>query len=343
MIRLRDLIACVAFVSAAPVLGAAAADAALSWTNPIAPHRADPQILLHDGWYYFTATVPEYDRIELRRARTLGELSTAEPKVIWRKHEQGPMGSHIWAPEIHFINGKWYMYFTAGDAKRIWDIRLYVLENSSPNPLEGTWTEKGKIQVNWESFTLDATTFEVNGAHYLVWAQAVPGKPGTGIYIAKMNAPWSIIGKQTLLSWPEYPWEKVRYAVNEGPAVLVKNGHVFITYSASGTGAEYCLGMLTANATSNLLDPASWKKSPEPVFKTDATVSQFGPGHNCFTTTPDGKTDILVYHDRNYEKIVGDPLRDTGRATRAQVIHWKADGTPDFGTPVADGPYNSKP
>jgi GH43 family beta-xylosidase len=24
------------------------------------------------------------------------------------------MAVHIWAPEIHFIDGKWYIYFTAG-------------------------------------------------------------------------------------------------------------------------------------------------------------------------------------------------------------------------------------
>src|SRR5690606_32198159 len=127
----------------------------LQWTNPIAAQRADPHVILHtDGYYYLTATVPEYDRIELRRARTLGELSTAEPKVIWRKHADGPMGAHIWAPEIHFIDGKWYVYFAAGETKRIWNIRMYVLETTSANPLQGEWTEKGRIKMNWESFTL---------------------------------------------------------------------------------------------------------------------------------------------------------------------------------------------
>ncbi len=70
-----------------------------------------------------------------------------------------------------------------------------------------------------------------------------------------------------------------------------------------------------------------------------APAGQFGPGHNSFTTTPDGRTDILVYHARNYERIQGDPLRNPDRATRAQILRWHADGTPDFGAPVADGPY----
>jgi GH43 family beta-xylosidase len=310
------------------------------WTNPILPQRADPFVTLHsDGYYYFTASVPEYDRIELRRARTLGELSNTEPKIVWRKHLGGPMGAHIWAPEIHFIDDKWYLYFAAGEAKKIWNIRMYVLENPSANPLEGIWTEKGQIKVNWDSFSLDATTFEHRGTRYLAWAQSELEKQGTNIYLARMDTPWSITGQQVAISKPEFAWEKIGHSVNEGPAVLIKNGRIFLTYSASATDANYCLGLLSTDENADLLDPLSWEKTSDPVFKSDPAAGQYGPGHNSFTTTPEGKTDILVYHARNYEKIAGDPLSDANRDTRAQIIHWKANGTPDFGTPVPDLPF----
>ena len=88
--------------------------------NPLIPQRADPWIYRHfDGYYYFSATVPEYDRIEIRRSRTLKDLSHAERTVIWRRHEQGEMSSYIWAPELHFIDGSWYIYFTAGHSDRM--------------------------------------------------------------------------------------------------------------------------------------------------------------------------------------------------------------------------------
>ena len=87
------------------------------------------------------------DRLELRRARTLDGLAAAEPKTIWKKHATGPMGSHIWAPELHFIKGKWYVYFAAGGAEKVWDIRIYVLENSAANPLAGEWVERGDVQI----------------------------------------------------------------------------------------------------------------------------------------------------------------------------------------------------
>lgn len=324
-----------AALAAAIVLAIPAARAAEpAFHNPLVRQRADPQVTLQpDGWYYFTATVPEYDRIEVRRARSLDELGKAEAKVVWRKHAHGPMGAHIWAPELHRIDGKWYLYFTAGSAEAIWDIRLYVLENDSADPFTGQWIERGELHTGWESFALDATTFALKDQRYLLWAQRAPdGSKGTNIYIAKMDSPVSISGPAVMLSRPEYPWEKWKYDVNEGPAVLVKNGRVFLTYSASATDAHYCMGMLSAPEGADLLDPKSWTKSPVPVFASGN--GQYGPGHNSFTVSRDGKYDILVYHARNYRDIQGDPLHDPNRDTRAQVIHWRADGTPDFGAPV---------
>ncbi|MES2037356.1 MAG: family 43 glycosylhydrolase [Pseudomonadota bacterium] len=308
------------------------------FNNPLVKNRADPQIFLHaDGYYYFTATAPEYDRIELRRARSINELGTADAKVIWRKHASGPMSHHIWAPELHFIEGKWYLYFTAGRADAIWDIRLYALESSAVNPLEGEWIERGQIKTGWDSFALDTTTFAHAGQRYLVWTQRDPAldKKNTNIYLAKMDTPLSIAGSAILLSRPDYDWEKRKYEVNEAPAVLIRNDRIFITYSASATDENYCMGLLTAPANANLLDAKVWSKSAQPVFKSNAATTQYGPGHNSFTTTVDGKTDVLVYHARDYRDIKGNALNDPNRHVRAQTFRWNTDGTPDFGQPGA--------
>ena len=308
------------------------------FANPLVRQRADPHVTLHaDGWYYFTATVPEYDRLELRRARSLDALGAAEAKTVWRKHGSGEMGAHIWAPELHRIDGKWYLYFSAGRADKVWEIRLYVLENSAENPLEGEWIERGQLRTGWESFALDPTSFVHRGQRYLSWTQRAPdGSKATNIYLAKMDGPLAIRQPAVLLTRPEHVWEKIGHEVNEAPAVLVRNGRVLMTYSASATDANYALGMLTAPVDADLLDPRSWTKSALPVLRSSAATGQYGPGHNSFTTTPDGKTDVLVYHARNYRDIVGEPLRDPNRHTRAQAIRWRADGLPEFGEPVAD-------
>lgn len=306
--------------------------------NPLVEQRADPWIYKHtDGYYYFTASVPAYDCIELRRARTIQELGSAEPVVIWRKHENGRMSGHIWAPEIHNIDGKWYIYFAAGGSDEYetpWEIRMYVLENAAANPLEPTWVEKDQLQTNWDSFSLDATTFEHHGVRYLVWAQQGLGnQANSNLYIAEMSDPWTIRGEQVLLTKPEYSWEIIGYRVNEGPAVLKKNGYIFISYSASATDSNYCMGLLTASDTSDLLDPNSWTKSPEPVFRTSEENRQYGPGHNCFTVSEEGSANILVYHSRDYKEIVGDPLYDPNRHARAKILDWNEKGFPEFGEP----------
>lgn len=310
---------------------------AADWPNPLIRHRADPFVVRHtDGYVYFTATVPEYDRIELRRAKRIEDLDAAEKVVVWRQHAKGAMGNHIWAPELHFIDGRWYVYFAAGATEDQWAIRMYALECDAANPLDGPWREMGQIKTPWESFSLDATTFVHRGVRYMVWAQNTPAdKSNTDLYLAKMETPTKISGKPVRISKPDLPWERIGFNVNEGPAVLVRNGRVFMTYSASKTDANYCLGLLTADENADLLDAKSWRKSPTPVFVTHAAHRIYGPGHNCFTTADDG-TDLMIYHARNDRDIVGDPLLDPNRHARVQPLTWAADGTPVFGEPRAE-------
>jgi GH43 family beta-xylosidase len=303
--------------------------------NPIIEQRADPWVYKHvDGYYYFTASVPQYDGIELRRSKTIQGLGEAEPVVVWKKHEAGPMSANIWAPEIHYIDGKWYVYYAAARVDDIFDHRMYVIETDSENPLEGEWIEKGQVKTDWESFSLDATTFEHKGQRYYVWAQRDPDIIGnSNLYIAKMVNPWTIEGPQVMITKPEYDWETIGFLVNEGAAVLKRNGKIFISYSASATDYNYCMGLLIADEESDLLDPKSWRKSETPVFETNVETSKFGPGHNSFTVSEDGKQDILIYHARNYRDIVGDPLWDPNRHTFAQVFTWDQNGNPYFGVP----------
>ena len=178
----------------------------------------------------------------------------------------------------------------------------------------------------------------VNDVRYLIWAQAEPGiETNSNLYLARMGgSPWMITGAVTRLTVPTYDWETRGFKVAEGPSVIQRNGRVFLTYSASATDANYCLGMLTAPASADLLDAAAWTKSPTPVFTSNDASGQYGPGHNSFTVSEDGRRDILVYHDRGYRDISGDPLNDPNRRTRIQQLDWNTDGTPNFGIPVPD-------
>jgi hypothetical protein len=179
---------------------------------------------------------------------------------------------------------------------------------------------------------------QLDGQRYLVWAQSEPEiNANSSLYIARMTSPFAITGTPARIATPTKSWEVQGFRVNEGPAVIKRNGRIFMTFSASATDARYCIGLLTADARADLLDPATWSKTADPVFTTNEQTQQYGPGHNCFTVAEDGETDVLVYHARDYRDIVGDPLYDPNRHARAQRLYWHEDGTPLFGVPVGRG------
>tara|TARA_R100001369_G_scaffold75367_1_gene104245 strand:+ start:5472 stop:6476 length:1005 start_codon:yes stop_codon:yes gene_type:complete len=327
--KLFKVIAVLAFVIVCPDQSFSQS---LEFDNPIAEKRADPWVYKTEkGEYYLIATVPEYDRIVIRKANSINGLKDAKEFEVWAKHAKGVMGHHIWAPELHKIDGKWYIYFAAGEAENIWNIRMWVLSNESEDPMEGKWTEEGMIETAKSSFSLDATSFENNGKRYLIWAQNVRGGDhGTALVMSEMKDPTTIIGPEVVLTEPEFNWERMKYNVNEGPAVMKRNGKIFVTYSASATNHNYCMGMLWIDENEDLLDANKWQKSPGPVFYTNEDLKRFGPGHNSFTISEDGVTVIMIYHARDYKGIQGHELSDPNRATRARVVEWTASGFPDF-------------
>ena len=312
----------------------------VNYPNPIVVQRADPWVIRERGRYYFTASHPAYDRIIVREATHLADLQGAEEFVVWRKHDEGPMSRYIWAPELHRIGDIWYIYFAAAQTSFVEGEmpghRMYVLECLDDDPCRGRWIERGQILTPLDTFSLDATTAEIDGVLYLIWAQHDPAISGhSNIYIAQMENPWTLASEPTMLTHPEYDWECVDFEVNEAPAVLQRDDDIYLTYSASGTGVPYAVGMLRAKRGANLLDAASWVKSPRPVFATCAENGQYGPGHNSFTVSEDGEHDLIIYHARNYTDIVGDPLFDPNRHARVGEVEWSENG-PRFGVPQPD-------
>jgi GH43 family beta-xylosidase len=306
---------------------------------PLILQRADPCIRrFHDGWYYFTASVPAYDRIELRRARTIAELPRAATVDVWHKAATGPCSELIWAPEIHRVFDTWVIYFAAAPSRAIKDDlfqhRMWAITTTATNPLEGEWS--GPVQVNSgiDAFCLDATAFVHRGETFYVWSQKEPAIRGnSNLMIARLAAPTVLATKPVRLSIPEFDWETRGFWVNEGPSILIRHGRVFLSYSASATDENYCMGLLHAREDANLLNPRHWTKSPRPVFCSDYPHKIYGPGHNSFTVAEDGVTDLLVYHARTYTEIVGDPLWDPNRHTYVKPLRWDTAGMPVFGRP----------
>lgn len=312
-----------------------------TFTNPLLPAGADPWSIYKDGYYYYTHTVG--DSIVIWKTVNLAGLKNAVSKTVFVPPAGTAYSKQLWAPEIHFLDDKWYIYFAADNGKNETH-RIYLLESSSGDPFAGEWVFKGKVSDESDKWAIDASVFRYQHNLFMVWSGWEGDINGRqDIYIAKMKNPWTIEGVRTRISSPVYNWETYGplndstnpaiVTVNEGPQVLTHNGNLFLVYSASGCWTEkYSLGLLTFTGTDNLLDSLSWKKSPAPVFEAYIQNSVYAPGHNSFFKSPDGKEDWILYHAN------AAPGQGCGRnrSPRAQKFYWK-NGKPYFGKPVKTG------
>lgn len=313
--------------------------------------RADPFVTSgDDGWYYFTASYPMYgendnqgyDRVILRRAKTIDGLKTAEEKIIWDEKESDASFRFIWAPEIHKIGGKWYVLFAAsGSENNVWDINCHIITCNGNDPYNDSWTDLGRFQAcdgddfSFTNFSLDMTYFESGGVSYVAWAQH---GGNSNVYIATVDPekPWKTTCEAVLLTKPEYDWERVRIPVNEGPAAMKHNGKIYLAFSASATGPEYCIGLMYADENADLTDINSWTKLENPVLTSEDLIGEYGPGHNSFVRDENGDW-VFIYHSRD-EKCFkgecgyshGDSLYDPCRSARKRYVKWNENGFPVF-------------
>jgi GH43 family beta-xylosidase len=311
-----------------------------TFTNPLLPSGADPFSFYKDGYYYYTHTTGK--NLTLWKTKDLSQLKTAESKVVWTPPQGTNYSKELWAPQIHFINGKWYFYVAADDGNNV-NHRMYVLENASPDPMQGEWAFKGKVADDTDKWAIDGDVFEHQGKLYMIWSGWEGDKNiEQNIYIAQMKNPWTIEGKRSKISNSDYDWEKIgdltndptttHVNVNEGPQFLKHDDKIFIIYSASGCWTDfYALGMLTCNVNEDIMNPKNWQKTSQPVFKQSPENSVYAPGHNSFFKSPNGKEDWLLYHANSK------PGQGCGgfRSPRTQKINW-INGMPDFGVPVKE-------
>ncbi len=309
-----------------------------TFTNPLLPSGADPWSIYKDGYYYYTNTLG--DRIDIWKTKSLAELGTAERKTIWTPPANTLYSKEIWAPEIHFLQGKWYVYFAADDGKND-NHRLYVLENAG-DPMNDEWTFKGKVSDPSDKWAIDGSIFEHNKELYMVWSGWEGDKNGKQeIFLARMKNPYTITEKRVKISSPQLAWEKhgdlndawnpPHVDVNEGPQFLRHGDKVFVVFSASVCWTDfYSLGLVHASAKSDLLNPASWTKHDQPLFVKSESNRVFAPGHNSFFKSPNGKEDWILYHAND------EPGQGCGRfrSPRAQKFTWNKKGFPEFGEPV---------
>lgn len=298
-----------------------------TFQNPILPApAADPWVIFHDGHYY-SCESRHQDTVWVRKAKCFTELGQTEGTLVWNPPAFGANSKSLWAPELHLIEGRWYIHYAADDGLNE-NHRMWVLEGLTNDPT-GPYCCRGSLETS--GWAIDGTLLRMpNGALYYVWS-GWPGKENGQqfLYIAPMSNPWTISGPRVVIAKPEHAWESVDMPICEGPQVLQKDGRTFIVYSASGSWTEdYCLGLLELQG-SDPLDPTAWQKHGCAFTKNDHV---WGIGHCSFVKSPDGLEDWIIYHAKS--------KRHKGwndRNVRAQKFTWTEDGLPHFGTPIPAG------
>lgn len=300
----------------------------LTFTNPVITRGADPWVTQWKGKYYYSQS--RRGAIYVKASEQLIDLGKGNGSRVWTPPSNKPYSKELWAPELHYLRGKWYIYVAADDGDNA-NHRMYVLEGTTQNPLD-PFVFRGQLAAPTDRWAIDGTVLQMPDEKlYFIWS-GWEGKENVAqnLYIAPMNDPLTISGERVCISRPEHDWEKHgNPLVNEGPQVLWRDGKLFIIYSASGSwGDNYCLGLVAWDG-GDVLNASSWKKKPTPVFS--STPESISPGHCSFVKSRDGKEDWIVYHVAKY------PGAGWNRQVHIQPFDWDKHGQPDFGKPIAAG------
>jgi GH43 family beta-xylosidase len=280
-------------------------------------------MILHGGYYYYCESRGKR-HIYIRRSRTIAGIGLDPGVRVWSAPVRGGNSNNVWAPELHLIDGRWFIYYAADDSQSE-NHRMWVLECSGTEP-RGKYVCRGPIDTG--GWAIDGTVLIAEDARkYFVWS-GWPGKANgqQNLYIAPMRDPLTVSGARVTLTTPDQSWERVAMPICEGPQVLRRNGDLFIVYSASGSWTpDYCLGMLHNN-TGDLLNPSAWRKHG-PVFQ--QTDEVWGVGHCSFVKSHCETQDWILYHSKS-SRVHGWEDRDV----HAKPFSWSSDGFPDFGMPI---------
>lgn len=314
-----------------------------TFTNPVWD-GADPWMVKHGDDYIYCYSVN--NSIVLSKSKKM--TKRGELKNIWQAPATGWNRSCVWAPEIHLIGNRWYVYYAAGKSGTPFIHQRTGVLQSKTDDVFSDYDDMGVLNTgdnpndpSTNVWAIDMTILEHKGKLYAIWSGWIKNETTDAtqqhLYISEMENPYTMKGKRVKLSSPVESWETGGpLNLNEGPEILKNGDKVFVIYSCRESWlVEYRQGMLQlVNPDGNLLDPANWKKTG-PVFTGNSQV--YGVGHCSFVKSPDNTEDWIIYHSKK------NTTPGWERDVRMQPFKWNADGTPHFGTPIPAGQKQNLP
>ncbi|KAH9892990.1 glycoside hydrolase family 43 protein [Xylariomycetidae sp. FL2044] len=269
----------------------------------------DPFLTHWRGRFFLTFTAG--NKIEIWSSRSLVNIEkSATRHVIWIPPPAGDHSADIWAPELHAVGGRWYVYYAAANpAHGNRSHRMYVLggPKATDDPCQGQWEFLGRIEGMPDRWAIDGTIFELNSQLYFVYSgwpldERHESDLVQQLFIMGMEDPTTASSQPVMISAPDNHWEITRdgngdHGINEGPQFLSSPDGKWkgIGYSCAGSWThEYKMATLQYMG-GDPLDARTWMKSAAPLIQTKKQGSgPFGPGHGSFLDF--GGQVISVYH-----------------------------------------------
>ena len=317
-----------------------------SFRFPLAEGYGDPVLFRWEGKWYYISTNDNLDDIGLwvRESDSVEGLFTkeiTEHLILPFSPERG-FEQTFWAPEFHVIGGELYILFAVSG--HAWGPQCHMMKKKKGGRITDPDAWENPVRVVRKdgkpladtAITLDMTYLCAQSGSYVIWSYrehiGTPLDSGSMLYIASVDErePWRLTSDPVLLTRPLLGWENVAGTINnEGPNSFQRDGKIFVTYSGGSANAyTYALGLLTADARSDLLDLRSWTKGITPVLTFCSVDGEYGPGHNSFFVNGDGEL-MIAYHAET-------GLTESLRCDGIRRVHFRPDGTPYFGLSASE-------
>ena len=292
--------------------GLTLARAQAPFTNPVIPRPAqhsevaDPFVLKWNGEYYLYTSgdpITAYHSTDLVQWEFIGPVlsSSGEPGA-WN-------GADVWAPEVVYRNGRFYMYYTASQRSPDWRVgemarRLGVAVSDSPR---GPFVDMGRpLTPGW---AIDGHVFKDpdTGEEFLFYSYLYePRLPGAGIVVDRLERWDQVAGTPSHVTRGSEAWEDkdgdpnngtLRYT-NEAPTVVKRGRRFYMMYSGGSWDLPtYAMSYAVSDQVMRGgLDGPGWRKVLPPILRSTPLVD--APGHNAIVKAPNNLDDIVLYHAR---------------------------------------------
>lgn len=253
----------------------------------------DPSVIHLNGIYYHCFS--RIGEVCICSSPTLEGIDEAEIVTVF-KADKEEYAYEIWAPELHIIEGKCYIYVAMDDGDN-YHHRMYVLYNNSSNPLD-SYKMYGKIADESNKWAIDGSILSYHQKLYMVWSGWEKDENvSQNLYIAEMKDPFTISSKRRLISTPSEEFERgacngidAPY-INEGPFAFYHDDDLYILYSGSGSwDVYYCIIALKLNGKDPMKD--EWVKAKHPFLSSNEFIK--GPGHCSLIQEKD--KNLIFFH-----------------------------------------------